>query len=76
MISFKQSEINEMEINELLENIELVVNETKEELTVLKDEVKPKLVEILTNNVEIEEEEEEENGESVEVSLKRVDATS
>ena len=54
-----QSKINEMSVSELIENIELAVVEAREELAELREEVKPKLVELLSANVEIVEEEDE-----------------
>ena len=69
-MKFTQSQIDEMSVTELCDTIELIDAEKNERLQ-KAEEVKPKLVEFVSANVEIIEEEEET---TVEGNIIRTDA--
>lgn len=69
-MKFTQSQIDEMSVTELCDTIELIDAEKNERL-LKAEEVKPKLVEFVSANVEIIEEEEET---TVEGNIIRTDA--
>ena len=68
---FTQSQIDEMELTDLCDTIELIVEEKNEQLK-KAEEIKPKLVEFVTANVDIAEEEAEDD--TIQAELVRTDS--